>query len=191
MLPGRQQRAVRLAVHRIDTAELPGLLEQLRWPGSPDAVMSVIADTEDLTQPGSVLSLDAAASGISPRVGLELFRSVERARVDHAGWQPMINRLADRSCCVPAKAEGLRAWPRAERLLGPGGVYRLHLTISHIKVSFPGFAPRLSASHVPIRRPPRLGEHTSELLGTELALDDAQIDALRDAGVIGGPPPSD
>ena len=134
VLPGRQPRAVRLVVHRIDTAELSGLLDRLHWPGSPDAVMSVIADTKDLTQPDSVLSLDVTASGISPRVGLELFRSVERARIDRAGWRPMIDRLADKAWCVPAKAEGLRAWPRVERLIGPGGVYRLHSTINHIKV---------------------------------------------------------
>ena len=96
--------------------------------------MSVIADTEDLTRPGAVLSLDVAASGMSPRVGLELFRSVETARIDAAGWRPMVERLADKGWCVPAKAKGLRAWPRAERLIGPGGIYRLHSTINHVKV---------------------------------------------------------
>ena len=96
VLPGRRPRAVRLVVHRIDTAELPGLLERLRWPGSPDAVMSIIADTEDLVRPGGVLSLDVTANGMSPRVGLELFRSVETARIDCAGWRPMIDRLADK-----------------------------------------------------------------------------------------------
>ena len=39
-----------------------------------------------------------------------------------------------------------------------------------------------------MKRPPRLGEHTDELLGAELALDPAQLEALRDAGVIGGAP---
>ncbi len=134
VLPGRHQRAIRLVVHRVDTAELPGLLKRLRWSGSPDAVMSVISNTEALTRPGSVLSLDVTADGISPRLGLELFRSVETARIDSAGWQPMIDRLVDRGWCVPVKAEGLRAWPRLERLIGPGGIYRLHSTINHFKV---------------------------------------------------------
>ncbi|MCY4636339.1 MAG: hypothetical protein OXG04_17840 [Acidobacteria bacterium] len=61
----------------------------------------------------------------------------------------------------------------------------------HGKVHVPGFAPRLSGSRVPVKRPPRLGEHTDELLRAELALDDSQLDALRDAGVIGGPPRCD
>lgn len=133
VMPGRQ-RAVRLVVHRIDTAELPGLLERLRWPGSPDAPMSVLAQTSDLTRPGAVLSLDVAAGGVSPRLGLELFRPVEWFRIDRAGWRPLIDRLADSAWCVPAKAEGLRAWPRAGRLIGPGGIYRVHQTINHIKV---------------------------------------------------------
>ena len=41
----------------------------------------------------------------------------------------------------------------------------------HGKVRVPGFAPRLSASRVPLKRPPRLGEHTGELLRAELGLD--------------------
>ena len=134
VLPGRRPRAVRLVVHRVDTAELPNLLERLRWPGSPDAAMSVVDETSDLTRPGVVLSLDVAAGGISPRLGLELFLPVDRFRIDRAAWRPMIDRLADKSWCVPAKAEGLRVWPRAERLIGPGGVYRIYQTINHVKV---------------------------------------------------------
>ena len=134
VMPGRRPRAVRLVVHRVDAAELPGLLERLRWPGSPDAAISVMAQTSDLTRPGAVLSLDVAGGGVSPRLGLELFRPVEWFRIDRAGWRLLIDRLADEAWCVPAKAEGLRAWPRAERLIGPGGVYRVHRTINHVKV---------------------------------------------------------
>ena len=32
--------------------------------------------------------------------------------------------------------------------------------------------------------PPRIGEHTEQVLRKELGLDDAQLAALRDAGVI-------
>ena len=61
----------------------------------------------------------------------------------------------------------------------------------HGRVRVPGFAPRLSASQVPLKRPPRLGEHTDEVLRAELGLDAAQLDALRRGGVIGGPSRTD
>lgn len=133
VLPGRPRRAVRLVVHRIEPAGLPGLLERLRWPGSVDAVLSVTAATDGMTSLGAVLSLDISASGISPRLGLELFRPVQRFSIDRTGWRPLIERLTDRRWCLPAKAEGLRAWPRSERVLGPHGAYRFHRYINHIK----------------------------------------------------------
>ena len=76
---------------------------------------------------------------------------------------------------------------RDRHLTERGFIEELDLPV-HGTVRVPGFAPRMSRSRVPVRRPPRLGEHTDELLGAELALDDAQLDALRDAGAIGGPP---
>ena len=133
VLPGRQQRAVRLVVHRIDASELPGLLDRLRWPGPAATALSVTAATNDLTSSGAVLSLDVSANGVSPRLGLELFRPVQRFSIDRTGWLPMIERLTDRRWCVPAKAEGLRAWPRTERVLGPHGAYRVYQYINHIK----------------------------------------------------------
>ena len=57
----------------------------------------------------------------------------------------------------------------------------------HGKVTVPGFAPRMSRSRVPVKRPPRLGEHTGELLQAELGLGDSELGALQGAGVIAGP----
>ena len=54
----------------------------------------------------------------------------------------------------------------------------------HGEVPLLGFAPRLSASEVPLRRAPLLGEHTSEVLGGELGLAEGELDALREAGAI-------
>ena len=85
------------------------------------------------------------------------------------------------SACLDT-AELLRDRHLAER----GFIEEMDLPV-HGRVSAPGFAPRLSGSRVPVKRPPRLGEHTDELLRAELALDDSELDALRDAGVIGGP----
>ena len=55
----------------------------------------------------------------------------------------------------------------------------------HGKVPMLGFAPKMSQSQVDMVRPPRLGEHTDEVLATELDLNQGQIAKLRDSGVIG------
>ncbi|MCE2459415.1 MAG: hypothetical protein J4F38_01360 [Pseudomonadales bacterium] len=67
-----------------------------------------------------------------------------------------------------------------------GFVHELELPV-HGKVPFLGFAPRLSDSEVEITPPPRLGEHTDEVLGDELGLDESELLGLRQAGVIGDP----
>lgn len=71
-----------------------------------------------------------------------------------------------------------------KHLTARGFVHEIDLPV-HGKVPILGFAPRLSESQVDIIRPPRLGEHTDQLLASELGLDDGQIAALRDSGVIG------
>ncbi len=65
-----------------------------------------------------------------------------------------------------------------------GFVHELELPV-HGKVPMLGFAPRLSGSHVEMTLPPRLGEHTDELLADELGLSESELSELRTAGVIG------
>ena len=71
-------------------------------------------------------------------------------------------------------------------LVERGFVQPLKLPV-HGEVPMLGFAPRLSESQVPMRRPPRLGEHTDEVLTAELGLDQTALAPLREAGVIGDP----
>ena len=54
----------------------------------------------------------------------------------------------------------------------------------HGEVPLLGFAPRLSASEVPIRPSPLLGEHTEEVLAEELQLEPGEIASLKEAGVV-------
>ncbi len=103
-----------------------------------------------------------------------------RARTKFEAMEALGAAGVPSSACLDT-AELLRDGHLAER----GFVEDIDLPV-HGRVSVPGFAPRLSKSRVSMKRPPRLGEHTAELLRDELALDDSQLDALRDAGVIGG-----
>ena len=54
------------------------------------------------------------------------------------------------------------------------------------KVRLLGWPARMSASQVPIKTAPALGEHSAEVLAEDLALDEARIAELMQAGVIGG-----
>ncbi|MCE2424037.1 MAG: CoA transferase [Pseudomonadales bacterium] len=67
-----------------------------------------------------------------------------------------------------------------------GFVHELELPV-HGRVPMLGFAPRLSESTFDMTPPPRLGEHTDEVLAAELGLDEGELAELRDAGAIGDP----
>ena len=71
-----------------------------------------------------------------------------------------------------------------EHLQERGFIHEMELPV-HGKVPMLGFAPRLSESKVPMTPPPRLGEHTDEVLATELGMETAELASLREAGVIG------
>ena len=71
-----------------------------------------------------------------------------------------------------------------EHLQERGFIHEMELPV-HGKVPMLGFAPRLSESKVPMTPPPRLGEHTDEVLASELGMETAELASLREAGVIG------
>jgi formyl-CoA transferase len=54
----------------------------------------------------------------------------------------------------------------------------------HGEVRLLGFAPRMSGSEVEFERAPLLGEHTHEVLAAELDLQDAELGALVEKGVL-------
>ena len=73
-----------------------------------------------------------------------------------------------------------------KHLKARGFIHEVDLPV-HGKVPMLGFAPRLSESEFKIRPPPRLGEHTDEVLGSELGLDAEALSQLRESGAIGDP----
>ena len=73
-----------------------------------------------------------------------------------------------------------------KHLMSRGFVHEMELPV-HGRAPMLGFAPRMSQSSVDMTQPPRLGEHTDELLAAELDLSEDTLSKLRDDGVIGDP----
>lgn len=134
VMPGRAMRAIRLLVRIYSVGEVVEMLERVQWSGSPSAVAAVLEDMMHLTRPYTGLSMDVTADGVSPRLGLELFRPVEWYELDSPGWRSLFERLTERGWCLPAKGQGMAAWPRVEHLIAKDGVYRLLQTINHVKL---------------------------------------------------------
>jgi len=134
ILPGRPQRAIRLIIGTETGAGAIEMLERLGWSGSPADVTAVCESLAGLTSQTVSLSIDVTAQGISPRLGLEFFRPAAWHELDRAGWGRLIDRLEERSWCLPEKARGLKAWPRVEQVFDANGVYRVQQSINHVKV---------------------------------------------------------
>ncbi len=134
ILPGRMRRAVRLIIQTHSTEDAAALLARIQWPGSPAEAADVFGSMAGLTKPGTALSVDVTAQGVSPRLGLEFYRPVEWHDLDRTGWGRLIDQLTDRGWCLSEKARGLKAWPQVEQIFDQTGVYRVRQSINHVKV---------------------------------------------------------
>lgn len=134
IMPGRGLRAVRLIVQSRSVEDAVALLTRLRWPGSPADAADVCAAMAGFTKPSVALSVDVTAQGISPRLGLEFYRPVRWHELDRSGWSRLIDRLEEMGWCLPAKAHGLKSWPRVEQVFDHGKVYRVRQSFNHVKV---------------------------------------------------------
>lgn len=134
IMPGRDQRAVRLIIQTHSAEDAAALLERIQWPGSQAEAAHVCGSMAGLTRPGVVLSVDVTPQGASPRLGLEFYRPVEWHELDRAGWSSLIDRLEERGWCLPEKARGLKAWPLVEQVFDQGKVYKVQQSINHVKV---------------------------------------------------------
>lgn len=140
VLPGRAARAVRLVTVSHDSAKLAEAMKRMHWPGDLSRIDAVLSDFEGLVSSNLGINIDITSEGVSPRLGLELFRVAERYRpfedsyLGRAGWISLIDRLEEKNLCLPDKAAGLREWPRLEMIFGQDGVYQVRQTISLFKV---------------------------------------------------------
>jgi hypothetical protein len=140
-LPGRAPRAIRLIIQGIEAADLPALLKRLGWRGSIRTVAAVLTGLRDRL-PRFRLSVDVAAQGLSPRLGLEMYLEGESGRefenwltTGRSDWRPVVERLTERGWCLPEKAQGLLAWCALDRVYDRKGVFLVYKGINHVKLT--------------------------------------------------------
>ena len=138
VMPGRARKALRFIIHGVVEAEVSQTLKKLQWPGDSSQAQAFQSALAGLVVPRAALSIDVTSLGVSPRLGLELFRPVERRRTDRAGWKSLIERLVERAWCLESKADALARWPRVEMFFGRDGVYRVRQVINHFKLLIHG-----------------------------------------------------
>ena len=143
-LPGRAPRAVRLVIQEIGQDEVAGVLERWDRRGSVRPVMEVLTDLEEML-PRFRLSVDVAAAGLLPRIGLELYPAGSWSdRLDtwlttgRSDWRPVVERLALRGWCLPAKARGLLQWCALDHMYDHRGGFVVCKGVNHVKLTITG-----------------------------------------------------
>ena len=143
-LPGRLPRAVRLVVQEIGHDEVAGVLERWGRRGSVRPAMEVLTDLEEVL-PRFRLSVDVAAAGLLPRIGLELYHAGSWSdemdtwlTTGRSDWRPVVERLALRGWCLPAKARGLLQWCALDHMYDHRGGFVVCKGINHVKLTITG-----------------------------------------------------
>jgi hypothetical protein len=135
----RPNSPLRLSLE-LPSGELEGYLGALGWKGAPGdlrLIRSLLAHGVDRL----ALAIDAGVE-VGPRLGIELFYhrppSVDRR------FGAVLDDLASRGLCAPAKAAALRGWRGAIDV--PGG--RLERTVYHVKIVLDSAAQPLAKSYL-------------------------------------------
>ena len=146
----REPRSIRLIVDGLKQRNIPALLKRLKWEGSDRKVMDILEEMHDVT-PVFRLAVDVAASGVGPRLGLEMYRPRKPSNLDYwltsgrNAWRPVVEYLEEMKWCLPEKGAGLRAFPGVERLFEEKGMSILYKGINHFKLSIEGDAVEAKA----------------------------------------------
>ena len=140
-MPSRTPRAVRLVLQEIGRGELAGVLERWGRRAAAGPAAEVLSGFEELL-PRFRLAVDVTAAGLLPRIGVELYHAGSWAdgpdgwqRTGRRDWRPVLERLARRGWCLPAKAQGLLDWCAFDRMFDRRGVFLVYKGINHVKLT--------------------------------------------------------
>ena len=140
-MPSRTPRAVRLVLQEIGRGELAGVLERWGRRAAAGPAAEVLSGFEEVL-PRYRLAVDVTAAGLLPRIGVELYHAGSWSdgpdgwqRTGRRDWRPVLERLARRGWCLPAKAQGLLDWCAFDRMFDRRGVFLVYKGINHVKLT--------------------------------------------------------
>ena len=126
--PGRGVRALKVQVKGVPQENLPDFLTRAGWRGPVGAAADTLAVLRKLVD-FFAIALDITGGGPRPRLGLEFYPAQ-----DSDAWKRVIARLLEKGWCLPAKADGVLAWPGRETLYGAEGVFAALQVLAHVKL---------------------------------------------------------
>ena len=112
-------------------------LDRVGWRGDLDSLAGLSDDLDPLL-PRIGLSLDVSASGLLPRVGLELYRGLGWVETPTSSWHVLLDYLQERGLATQDKAQAIRFWRKREMLFGERGATTLYSGINHFKLILDG-----------------------------------------------------
>ena len=134
--PLRDPRALRV-VFSMAMGESAHFLDRVGWRGDLDSLAGLSDDLDPLL-PRIGLSLDVSASGLLPRVGLELYRGLGWVETPTSSWHVLLDYLQERGLATQDKAQAIRFWRKREMLFGERGAMTLYSGINHFKLILDG-----------------------------------------------------
>ena len=143
--PGREPKRVRFIVYGLTERTISMYLERLDWQGSISAIFAALKLMRNHAS-RFMLVLDIDAHGIMQEVGLEFYPDsvqVENERAllgswlvgSASDWPKLLKHLGEQQLCLNKKGQALLTWPCHDRFLTGGKLFRLHMAISHIKLT--------------------------------------------------------
>lgn len=141
--PSRDRRALRV-VFSMALGESAAFLARAGWCGDLDSVNRMSKDLDPLVYRIG-LSCDLTTSGLSPRVGFELFRERSWLETPASEWHGLLDYLGERDLATPEKARALLRWRKRQMLFGERGVAELFSGVNHLKLILDGSAAQAKA----------------------------------------------
>lgn len=146
LFPARQPPIIRMNIAGVSRSALATFLARIGWTGEPAAATEILACFEDVT-PDFRMAIDIHDGLIPPRLGLEMFQTLEKTRLggDQIDWSRFVTRIEQQGLCRPDKARALRAWPGSDQFPNLDGGVSIHRMFHHFKIDLNAPATRVKA----------------------------------------------